>query len=126
MNSIIEDLESIVSNDYTVRLNYVDEKSEGISIIEDSVIPTDNELVRVGSILKSEVQFYIVSKSGKLYNKALSDMLDVYDNLYSKLYKEVGNKYILNLEDGQILNLGCDKGFDNVSMNVVITYKIIK
>lgn len=123
--SIIEGLEGLVVGGYTVRLNYIDDGKEGISIIEDSVDTKDNELIREGTTLKSEVQFYIVCKEGKLYNKALLDMLTIQDNLYSGINKIVGSKYIMDVECQSILNLGVSNGFNNVSMNVLITYKMI-
>ena len=127
MISIIEDLSSIIPKTYKIRLNYVDEKDEGLSIIEHNVIYDDSaELERLNKIIKSEVQFYITNKSGKLYNKSLCDMLDIYDTLCGRVYSELGDKYILDIQGGQIANLGRLEGFDAVSMDVVITYKIIK
>ena len=126
MNSIIEDLECIIPEGYSIKLNYVDETEEGVSIIEDSISCNDNLLNNKSGIMQSEVQFYLQSKRGNTYNKSISSMLDIKEGVCGLLYKEVGNKYILDVKCGQILNLGAVGDLDAVSLNVIITYKIIK
>ena len=126
MYSIIEDLECIIPEGYSIKLNYVDETEEGVSIIEDSISCNDNLLNNKSGIMQSEVQFYLQSKRGNTYNKSISSMLDIKEGVCNLLYKEVGNKYILDVKCGQILNLGAVGDLDAVSLNVIITYKIIK